>query len=115
MHVMLLLSQLCTAKMKKTSSRNPHPPSPHLASSNPLRLRIPRIHIIQIRIHRLQLRTPQPRQVTRNALHQRLQRRGHILIQTRHQRRRFRLHELEDEALEIVTLGQCGTVEDAVC
>lgn len=44
-----------------------------------------------------------------------MQRRRHILIQARYQRRRLRLYELEDETFEIVALGQSGGVEDAVC
>ena len=97
-------SLLCTG-WKGQFPASQTPPTPHLAPSNPLRLRIPRINIIHIRIHRLQLGTPQPGKITRNVVRQRLQRRRHVLIQPRHHRRRFRLHDLEDEAFEIVALG----------
>lgn len=95
---------LCTGwKRQVPASRTS--PTPYLAPSNPPRLRIPRINIIHIRIHRLQLGTPQPGKITRNIVRQRLQRRRHVLIQPRHEVRRFRLHKLEDEAFEIVALG----------
>lgn len=84
------------------------------ASSNPHLPPIPRINTIHARIHPLQLRTAQPRQVPRNVLRQRLQRRRQVLVQARQHRRRLRLHELEGEAGEVVALGQGGAVEDAV-
>ena len=108
----LSLSLMCTPE--RQFARNSNPPTPHLTPSDPIRLRIPRINIIHTRIHRPQLRTPEPRQIPRDALRQRLQRRRHILIQRRDRRRRFRLHELQDEAFEVVALGQGGAVEDAV-
>lgn len=98
---------------RQVSSHSSNPPKPHLPSSNPLRHRIPRINIIHIRTHGPQLRTPQPGQVARDTLRQRLHCRRHIPIQPRHHRRRLCLHELEDEALEIIALGQGGAVEDA--
>ena len=103
----LLLQVYCVPSgwKRQVPARQTDPHSPSPASSNPLRLRIPRINIIHIRIHRLQLRTPEPGQIPRNALRQRLQRRRQVLIQPRHYRRRFRLHELEDEAFEIVAVG----------
>ena len=111
----MYLTMYSTTRIELTISNTSNPPSPYSASSNALRFRIPRINIIHIHIHGLQLRTPQPRQTAQDALHQRLQRGRHVLIQPRHHGRRFRLHELEDEALEVVALGQSGAVEDAVC
>lgn len=104
------------ASMEKDKvPENQTPPTPHLPPSHPLRFRIPRIDIVHIRIHRPQLRAPQSRQVTRNGIRQRLQRRRQILVQPRHDRGRFRLHELENEAFEIVALSQSGAVEDTIC
>lgn len=116
-YLLSCLSLLCTLTpdWERQTSCESKPLRSHLSSSNPFRLCIPRIHTIHTRIHCLQLWTAQPRQIARDSLRQRLQRRRHILIQSRHYRWRFRLNKLEDEAFEIVALGQSGAIEDAVC
>ena len=86
-------------------SNPPHPLPIHLHLSKPLRLLKPRENPIHPLIHPLQLRTPQPLQIPRHIRNKRLHRRRHIDVQPRHRRRRLRLHELENETLQIVALA----------